>query len=719
MTMHLAVTAAGLAAIADADNVGTEAVQFRTLAIGAGTATGDQSARTALIDQKMSVALTGQASGDTRIAIRADYEPTENFIVTEVGLFARIGDDGSAFLFAYWVAENAQGALASAANDTALVVAGVVAIENSSAAITVTPALNIAIGVPDNVVLETDHATTTQRGIIELATAAEARAGSDSERAVTPAGLEARIGDIPTAVAPPNASTTRRGIVELATNAETQTGSDSARAVTPQGLASRTATTSRKGLVELATAAEARAGSDSSRAVTPAGLEARIGDINIPSAPGDATTDTKGIVELATDAETQAGTDGARAVTPASLASRTATETRTGLVELATTAEAQTGTDTDRAVTPAGVKAALDNAGRDGVLASAISLSGVTRRTQALSANLDGFRWLELLVGPDSGKYDQVVKVPRSAITQRTGQATRGLYALVGARTTRHVNLRQYDVAQNTWSTLGGAIELPFNSALEGVGMTEHDGVLYALALRLSGGSVDLYQVDPSGPSITLVTTGISFGQTNPNGGAAALFSHDDQLFVLLTNSSANGVTLYHFNLESRYAQSVRVLGGLQIGGQLEAVGAASHGGAVYMATSRRNTGAVQFWTLTPASGAIATLGREQDFTGDDSQVKGIGMTSHDGTLYAMINRASGGQQGGSSLVSVNPSTGATTSVSTDGGGRESIAMASHVVSTVSGGVVFDDLRLDRAGDATLGLECLSDKYVHQVIGVR
>jgi hypothetical protein len=68
------------------------------------------------------------------------------------------------------------------------------------------------------------------------------------------------------------ATTTEAGIVELATDAETQTGTDTNRAVTPAGLASLTSTTSRAGLVELATSTETTAGTDTSRAITPAAL---------------------------------------------------------------------------------------------------------------------------------------------------------------------------------------------------------------------------------------------------------------------------------------------------------------------------------------------------------------------------------------------------------------------------------------------------------------
>ena len=67
----------------------------------------------------------------------------------------------------------------------------------------------------------------------------------------------------------PDASTTTKGIVELATNTETQTGTDANRAVTPAGLASVTATETRAGLVEIATTAEAQALTDDTTALTP------------------------------------------------------------------------------------------------------------------------------------------------------------------------------------------------------------------------------------------------------------------------------------------------------------------------------------------------------------------------------------------------------------------------------------------------------------------
>lgn len=73
-----------------------------------------------------------------------------------------------------------------------------------------------------------------------------------------------------------DASETQKGIVELATGAESLTGTDTTRAVHPAGLKhtldNRPATTTQLGLIELATQAEVSAGSDAERAVTPATL---------------------------------------------------------------------------------------------------------------------------------------------------------------------------------------------------------------------------------------------------------------------------------------------------------------------------------------------------------------------------------------------------------------------------------------------------------------
>lgn len=70
----------------------------------------------------------------------------------------------------------------------------------------------------------------------------------------------------------PSATTEMEGVVELATDAETITGTDTHRAVTPAGLNARTAEESRTGLAQLATLAEVIAGQDLRKIVTPKAL---------------------------------------------------------------------------------------------------------------------------------------------------------------------------------------------------------------------------------------------------------------------------------------------------------------------------------------------------------------------------------------------------------------------------------------------------------------
>ena len=74
-------------------------------------------------------------------------------------------------------------------------------------------------------------ASTTQTGVMRLATETEAAAGTLTSVALSPALLKNNISSYVTA-----ASATASGIVELATSAETITGTDTAKAVTPKAL---------------------------------------------------------------------------------------------------------------------------------------------------------------------------------------------------------------------------------------------------------------------------------------------------------------------------------------------------------------------------------------------------------------------------------------------------------------------------------------------------
>ena len=165
-------------------------------------------------------------------------------------------------------------------------------------------------------------ATESRAGKVELATIAEVKAGTDTTKAVTPAGVMAAIDatavDYSLALKDEGVSKAAR-IKELnvvgAGVAASATGTTGVITV-------NTANEGQEGTVALASIADAKAGNSTTTAVTPAALKAVLEDYT-PSA---------------------------------------ATTTKAGIVELATVTEARDGTDTSRAVTPAGMKAAIDAA---------------------------------------------------------------------------------------------------------------------------------------------------------------------------------------------------------------------------------------------------------------------------------------------------------------------------------------------------------------------
>jgi hypothetical protein len=126
---------------------------------------------------------------------------------------------------------------------------------------TITDSGSVTMGTPGsitgsstNAVTTTSHthaiddASTTQQGVVELATTAEVTTGTDATRAVTPDALNdgyqgtsnivtvgtLSAGNVDAAVSA--ASTTAAGKIEVATAAETTTGTDATRAVSPDGL---------------------------------------------------------------------------------------------------------------------------------------------------------------------------------------------------------------------------------------------------------------------------------------------------------------------------------------------------------------------------------------------------------------------------------------------------------------------------------------------------
>lgn len=173
-------------------------------------------------------------------------------------------------------------------------------------------------------------ASTTAKGIIEIATTDEVREGTSKELAVTPGTLFEALPDLLDKTLP-RATTDTEGILETATSSEVTEGTSTNTAVTPSSLkealpgilinlldpeAEDKVNPIVQAIVETITSDEhfMEEFFDS--------LEESISDLVETSIPDitDATTEQKGIVELADTSETKLGTDGTRAVTPLSLA---------------------------------------------------------------------------------------------------------------------------------------------------------------------------------------------------------------------------------------------------------------------------------------------------------------------------------------------------------------------------------------------------------------
>ncbi len=152
MSRVIGILRAGRAAIADSGNAGLNAVTITRVAIGSGLNPDgdDDDARAALRIQRDAAPAVGVPAAGGDIAVRADISPTAEYTVSEVGVFARTGTAGAEFLFGYWAAGSSAEALAAATPGGAtIVVATVVRVAGSPAAVTVAPAMNLTISAVD------------------------------------------------------------------------------------------------------------------------------------------------------------------------------------------------------------------------------------------------------------------------------------------------------------------------------------------------------------------------------------------------------------------------------------------------------------------------------------------------------------------------------------------------------------------------------------------
>ena len=187
-------------------------------------------------------------------------------------------------------------------------------------------------------------ASTTASGIVELATTAEASAGTDTTRAVTPAGVAAAIAGVGGGVTDHGALS---GLADDDHPAYALADGTRGAFAAPLGADDNYVTDAEK--VKLANLSGTNTGDQvlptwSTLSGKPAVIAAGATQADARTAIGAGTSNLA------------IGTTG----TTAAAGNRQATETAIGMVELATTAEAVTGTDPARVVTPAGLKAVAD-----------------------------------------------------------------------------------------------------------------------------------------------------------------------------------------------------------------------------------------------------------------------------------------------------------------------------------------------------------------------
>ena len=347
--MNIVLTNAGLQKIINAEQTGTAPVVISQIAFGSGQYNANASQIALQNEIKRLPVISGGTDNDHSIHVAAQDTSSDSYSVYEFGLFF---EDGTLFaVYSQTGMPILQKTISSVAQFECGVALQGVNVESISFG-------DVAFTYP--------YATETNPGIAEIATTAEAQAGTDNTRILTPKALQQV-----------TATTYRKGVVALATNAEAQTGTDATKAVTPAALKAVTATNGRRGLIATATTEEAQAGTNTTDAITPATLQQVT-----------ATDSRKGVVKLATNAEAQAGTDTSCVLTPATLQQVTATDSRKGVIELATNSETQTGSDATRAVTPAGLKSLTATQTRRGLIATATATEAVegTNNTDAMTA---------------------------------------------------------------------------------------------------------------------------------------------------------------------------------------------------------------------------------------------------------------------------------------------------------------------------------------------
>lgn len=168
----MVLTSAGIAEIVNAEKNGTAPVKLTHVAFGTGqyTATAERTALQA--EFKRFDAISGGGVGDNLIHVSVQDESFDSYTVYEIGVFTESGT-----LFAVYSQStplNTKAEQAILMQDISIVLGE----------------MNPASVIIGDTNFQFNSATTEREGVVEIATEAEAKAGTDTKRAITPATLD-------------------------------------------------------------------------------------------------------------------------------------------------------------------------------------------------------------------------------------------------------------------------------------------------------------------------------------------------------------------------------------------------------------------------------------------------------------------------------------------------------------------------------------------------
>ena len=201
-----------------------------------------------------------------------------------------------------------------------------------------------------------DDASETVKGVIRIATSAEATTGTNDLTAMTPLTVKERIDALNLGTASTqDVGTSASNVVQLDGSARLPAVDGSQLTNLPSA---SDASETTKGIIEIATSAEATTGTDDLKAMTPLTVKERIDALSLGTASTqDVGTSASNVVQLDGSARLPA-VDGSQLTNLPSASD--ASETTKGIIEIATSAEATTGTDDLKAMTPLTVKERID-----------------------------------------------------------------------------------------------------------------------------------------------------------------------------------------------------------------------------------------------------------------------------------------------------------------------------------------------------------------------